>query len=141
MNTAIFLKKKNSLLCPHATLQLVSRVSGEERLHLGIQRLSLRGFASDRAEAFDSELLACLLACITPLLQRAGGKPLLGSGGGLLAHDLAGLALHHIRLRQAALRLLFGSAEDRRSRTLALGDLADFHGLFLHGFLLHGFPC
>merc|ERR1712060_115842 len=117
MNTAIFLKKKNSLLCPHATLQLVSRISGEERLHLGIQRLSLRGFASDRAEAFDSELLACLLACITPLLQRAGGKPLFGSGGCLLA-------LHHIRLCQAALCPLFGSAEDRRSRALALGDLA-----------------
>merc|ERR1711920_805630 len=111
MNTAIF-KKKTLLTCPNATHQLVFRFSGEERLHLGIQRLSLRGFASDRAEAFDSELLACLLACITPLLQRACGKPLLGSGGCLLAHDLAGLALHHTRLSQAALCLLFRSAED-----------------------------
>merc|ERR1719356_523437 len=118
---------------------LASRTSGEERLHLGIQRLSLRCFASDRAEAFDSELLACLLACIAPLLQRAGGKLLLGGGGRLLAHDLAGFALHHIRLRQAARRLNLGSAEDRSSRTLALGDFADFHRLFFMAFFFMAF--
>merc|ERR1712038_1658209 len=68
------------------------------------------GALLDGHEALDAELLACLLAGLSPSLDVF--VSLLASGRGLLAHHLATLALDEVTLLQASTSLLPDALED-----------------------------
>merc|ERR1719283_137520 len=96
------------------------------------------GALLDGHEALDAELLACLLAGLSPSLDVL--VSLLASGRRLLAHDLATLALHEVSLLQATFGLLFVALENAEFLSHLHGLLHGFHRLHgLHGFRgLHG---
>merc|ERR1712024_315988 len=90
-----------------------------QSLGLGVEGLAAGSLATVGDEALDTQLLACRLACIGPLLGAALGKPALGQRGSGLGDDLAALVLDQVGL---------GHPEDHGASHLTLGNDAHLLG-------------
>merc|ERR1719394_1759319 len=118
------------------------RRSTKDSLGLRVHRLACGCLSIHCTETGDLELLARLLHCVNPPLQRAVRPIILAPSRLRFAHDSPGFVLGQRVLGQTSTGLLLAAAEDKGLCELTTSDGADalgFHGCLhsLHG--LHGY--